>query len=131
MSRGFHAFFRQYSNLRALLRRVDPDLRSVVPGVAPPSGGITDRSSAEDRLIKNDCPRFGGIDALEQRLNMQTPHPRIMLARDGIRCDFTVALMQRGNGRFPCANELLTLSGLAGHDFWTVPMRPAPRLRWL
>lgn len=27
MNRGFHAFFRQYYNLRALLRRVDPDLR--------------------------------------------------------------------------------------------------------
>src|SRR3954453_18311062 len=26
MSRGFHAFFRQYYNLRALLRRVDPAL---------------------------------------------------------------------------------------------------------
>ncbi|MFG3104901.1 FAD-dependent oxidoreductase [Streptomyces sp. NPDC048182] len=26
MSRGFHAFFRQYYNLRALLRRVDPEL---------------------------------------------------------------------------------------------------------
>jgi isorenieratene synthase len=26
MSRGFHAFFRQYYNLRALLRRTDPDL---------------------------------------------------------------------------------------------------------
>ena len=31
MSRGFHAFFRQYYNLRALLRRADPDLRSLVP----------------------------------------------------------------------------------------------------
>ena len=31
MSRGFHAFFRQYYNLRTLLRRVDPDLRSLVP----------------------------------------------------------------------------------------------------
>ncbi|CAM5718993.1 hypothetical protein GCM10010345_20480 [Streptomyces canarius] len=27
MSRGFHAFFRQYSNLRGLLRRTDPGLR--------------------------------------------------------------------------------------------------------
>ena len=27
MNRGFHAFFRQYYNLRALLRRVDPKLR--------------------------------------------------------------------------------------------------------
>ncbi|WP_181769052.1 FAD-dependent oxidoreductase, partial [Streptomyces albidus (ex Kaewkla and Franco 2022)] len=31
MSRGFHAFFRQYYNLRALLRRADPDLNSLVP----------------------------------------------------------------------------------------------------
>jgi isorenieratene synthase len=31
MERGFHAFFRQYYNLRALLRRVDPDLRRFVP----------------------------------------------------------------------------------------------------
>jgi carotenoid phi-ring synthase / carotenoid chi-ring synthase len=26
---------------------------------------------------------------------MQTPHPGIMLARDGIRCDSPVALMER------------------------------------
>lgn len=31
MERGFHAFFRHYYNLRALLRRVDPDLRMLVP----------------------------------------------------------------------------------------------------
>lgn len=31
MSRGFHAFFRQYYNLRALLRRVDPDLTGLRP----------------------------------------------------------------------------------------------------
>ncbi|HSN10672.1 MAG TPA: FAD-dependent oxidoreductase, partial [Propionibacteriaceae bacterium] len=31
MSRGFHAFFRQYYNLRALLRRTDPTLRHLVP----------------------------------------------------------------------------------------------------
>jgi carotenoid phi-ring synthase / carotenoid chi-ring synthase len=31
MNRGFHAFFRQYYNLRALLRRVDPDLRMLTP----------------------------------------------------------------------------------------------------
>ena len=30
MSRGFHAFFRQYYNLRALLRRVDPALERLV-----------------------------------------------------------------------------------------------------
>ena len=31
MSRGFHAFFRQYYNLRSLLRRADPALRRLVP----------------------------------------------------------------------------------------------------
>ncbi|HET9257924.1 MAG TPA: NAD(P)/FAD-dependent oxidoreductase [Pseudonocardiaceae bacterium] len=31
MSRGFHAFFRQYYNLRALLRRADPLNRALVP----------------------------------------------------------------------------------------------------
>lgn len=31
MSRGFHAFFRQYYNLRALLRRVDPGGRALTP----------------------------------------------------------------------------------------------------
>jgi carotenoid phi-ring synthase / carotenoid chi-ring synthase len=31
INRGFHAFFRQYYNLRALLRRVDPQLRMLTP----------------------------------------------------------------------------------------------------
>lgn len=31
MSRGFHAFFRQYYNLRALLKRTDPALSRLVP----------------------------------------------------------------------------------------------------
>ena len=31
MERGFHAFFRQYYNLRALLRRVDPDHSRLIP----------------------------------------------------------------------------------------------------
>ena len=31
MERGFHAFFRQYYNVRALLRRIDPDLRLLRP----------------------------------------------------------------------------------------------------
>ncbi|MGX9790711.1 FAD-dependent oxidoreductase [Mycobacterium sp. MMS18-G62] len=31
MNRGFHAFFRQYYNLRSLLRRIDPLLRMLTP----------------------------------------------------------------------------------------------------
>lgn len=45
MSRGFHAFFRQYYNLRALLRRADPDLSRLQPVSDYPltlKGGPTD-----------------------------------------------------------------------------------------
>ena len=45
MSRGFHAFFRQYYNLRSLLRRADPGLTRLIPipdyplQLAPEPGG--------------------------------------------------------------------------------------------
>ncbi|MFF7732931.1 FAD-dependent oxidoreductase [Streptomyces sp. NPDC007984] len=45
MSRGFHAFFRQYYNLRGLLRRTDPALDRLTPLPDYPlrhSGGLTD-----------------------------------------------------------------------------------------
>ncbi|MFF8670923.1 FAD-dependent oxidoreductase [Streptomyces sp. NPDC015242] len=45
MSRGFHAFFRQYYNLRGLLRRTDPALARLTPLADYPlrhSGGLTD-----------------------------------------------------------------------------------------
>lgn len=45
MSRGFHAFFRQYYNLRGLLRRTDPALAALTPLPDYPlrhSGGLTD-----------------------------------------------------------------------------------------
>ena len=52
MSRGFHAFFRQYYNLRVLLRRVDPDLGSLVALPDYPlilAGGYTDSFSTIPR----------------------------------------------------------------------------------
>jgi isorenieratene synthase len=55
-----------------------------------------------------------------------------VLAGDGIRCDFPVALMERAaTTGFQAANQLLTGWGAAGHDLWTVPMagrRPLGRL---
>ncbi|MEU1116970.1 FAD-dependent oxidoreductase [Streptomyces sp. NPDC005879] len=45
MSRGFHAFFRQYYNLRGLLRRTDPTLARLIALPDYPlrhSGGLTD-----------------------------------------------------------------------------------------
>ncbi|HET6504525.1 MAG TPA: FAD-dependent oxidoreductase [Amycolatopsis sp.] len=45
MSRGFHAFFRQYYNLRALLRRTDPGLDRLV---ALPDYPLVDSSGRQD-----------------------------------------------------------------------------------
>lgn len=47
MSRGFHAFFRQYYNLRGLLRRADPGLDSLVPVSDYP---LVHRSGSRDRF---------------------------------------------------------------------------------
>ncbi|WP_017571476.1 FAD-dependent oxidoreductase [Nocardiopsis halotolerans] len=47
MSRGFHAFFRQYYNLRALLRRADPGLGCLVPLTDYP---LTHRNGPRDRF---------------------------------------------------------------------------------
>ena len=70
-----------------------------------------------------------GTDPWDQRLTVQTPHPRIVLAGDGIRCDFPVALMERAaTTGFLAANQLLSNWGVAGHDLWTVPMRSRHRL---
>ncbi|WP_017584925.1 FAD-dependent oxidoreductase [Nocardiopsis ganjiahuensis] len=51
MSRGFHAFFRQYYNLRGLLRRTDPELRGLVP---LPDYPLVHSSGARDRF--SDLP---------------------------------------------------------------------------
>lgn len=48
MTRGFHAFFRQYYNLRTLLRHGDPDLSALVPLRDYPlvhASGLADRFS--------------------------------------------------------------------------------------
>ena len=54
-----------------------------------------------------------------------------MLAGDGVRCDFPVALMERAaTTGFQAANALLSTWDVAGHDLWTVPMagrRPVGR----
>lgn len=64
------------------------------------------------------------------------PHPGIVLAGDGIRCDFPVALMERAattgflaaNQLLYISNQLLYIYGLAGHDLWTGPIRSRHRL---
>ena len=83
---------------------------------------------ADEWLVRDDCPLWG-TDPWEQRLTVPTPRPRIVLAGDGIRCDFPVALMERAaTTGFLAANQVLHIYGLAGHDLWTVPMRSRHRV---
>jgi isorenieratene synthase len=101
----------------ALKDRLLAELRRIYPELAPAT------ILAEEWLVNNDCPLWG-IDSWEQRPTVRTPHPRIVLAGDGIRCDFPVALMERAaTTGFLSANLLLSRYGVAGHDIWTVPMR--------
>lgn len=51
MSRGFHAFFRQYYNLRALLRRTDPGLSRLTGLPDYPCG-----TPPADRTASGACP---------------------------------------------------------------------------
>jgi isorenieratene synthase len=46
MERGFHAFFRQYYNLRDLIRRIDPPLSSLTPLIDYPLLGPGGRSES-------------------------------------------------------------------------------------
>jgi isorenieratene synthase len=83
---------------------------------------------ADEWLVRDDCPLWG-TDPWEQRLTVQTPDARIVLAGDGIRCDYPVALMERAaTTGFLAANHVLHIYGLAGHDLWTVPMHARHRL---
>jgi isorenieratene synthase len=86
------------------------------------------RVVAEEWLIKNDCP-LSGTERWEERPTIDTPHPGVVLAGDGIRCDLPVALMERAaTTGFLAANQLLSSWDVAGHDLWTVPMRSRHRV---
>jgi carotenoid phi-ring synthase / carotenoid chi-ring synthase len=95
--------------LRAELGRVYPE--TVAAGVV-----------AEEWLVMDDCPLVGTGPWL-RRPEVTTPDHRVVLAGDGVRCDYPVALMERAaTTGFLAANALLAQWGLAGHEMWTVPM---------
>jgi isorenieratene synthase len=101
--------------LLAELHRVYPELQAAT-------------TLADEWLVRDDCPLWD-TSPWEQRPTTQTPHPRIVLAGDGIRCDFPIALMERAaTTGFLAANHVLHMYGLAGHDLWTVPMRSRHRV---
>ncbi|HLT61802.1 MAG TPA: FAD-dependent oxidoreductase, partial [Microlunatus sp.] len=82
MSRGFHAFFRQYYNLRALLRRADPglaELRGLPDYPLQASGGHRDSFA---RVPRRPPWNFAGFVALSPSFGL----------RDLVRVDLDAAL---------------------------------------
>jgi isorenieratene synthase len=101
-------------------QRTKAELRAELARVYPETGAA--RVVAEEWLVRDDCPLIG-TGPWRARPGIETPDPRLVLAGDGIRCDFPVALMERAaTTGFQAANALLARWGTAGHDLWTVPM---------
>ncbi|GAA1373089.1 NAD(P)/FAD-dependent oxidoreductase [Luteococcus sanguinis] len=78
----------------------------------------------EQWLVREDCPLVG-TSPWAERPGVTTPSQRVVLAGDGIRCDYPVALMERAaTTGVLAANELLGGWGVAGSPVWTAPTRP-------
>ncbi|MDX3771564.1 MULTISPECIES: NAD(P)/FAD-dependent oxidoreductase [unclassified Streptomyces] len=70
---------------------------------------------------RSDCPHFP-VGSYQRRPPVLTPHPRVTLAGDAIRCDLPVALMERAaTTGFLAAGALLARWGVRGQILWTVP----------
>jgi carotenoid phi-ring synthase / carotenoid chi-ring synthase len=77
MSRGFHAFFRQYYNLRSLLRRADPGLSRLIPVADYP---LIDAAGRQDSF--RGLPRTPPWNAVAFALRSPTFQLRDLLALD-------------------------------------------------
>ncbi|WP_229673983.1 FAD-dependent oxidoreductase [Nakamurella endophytica] len=107
-----------HDDVRAAMRRV---LAEVCPELAQA------RTVAEEYLVQADCPLVGTEPWLS-RPDVGTPDPRVVLAGDGVRCEYPVALMERAaTTGFQAANRLLAGWELAGQDLWTVPLAARTR----
>jgi isorenieratene synthase len=81
MNRGFHAFFRQYYNLRKMLRRIDPNLSMLTPVDDYP---LIDATGHQDTF--RGLPRTPPLNALSFALHSPT-----FRLRDLIRIDARAA----------------------------------------
>lgn len=89
MERGFHAFFRQYYNLRALLRRIDPELSMLVP--------------------MEDYPIHGPGGALQSFSDLPTATPRNLISL--VRRSPAIGLLDLMRVNKSRALEMLTYDG--------------------
>ena len=76
----------------------------------------------EELLVDDDCGLVG-TGPWRERLTVDTPYPGLVLAGDGLRVDWPIALMERAavTGVL-AANQLLAGWGVRGEDIWTVPL---------
>lgn len=127
MSRGFHAFFRQYYNLRAVLRRIDPTLSRLRPLADYPlvrAGGDRDSFSGVPRtppwnlaafVAKSpsfDLTGLRGVD-VEQALGLlDVRFPETVEALDGVSAAEVLDRL-----RFPEAARHLALEVFARSFF--------------
>ncbi|MFD5783786.1 FAD-dependent oxidoreductase [Streptomyces sp. NPDC126933] len=111
MSRGFHAFFRQYYNLRGLLRRVDPELRMLTGVPDYPlrhSGGTHDSFARVPRTPPWNAlgfvalsPAFGWRDLLRMNPAAALPLLDVRVPRVYERLDGVSAAEFLSRIRFP------------------------------
>ncbi len=77
----------------------------------------------EELLVEDDCGLVG-TGPWRDRLTVQTPYPGLVLAGDGLRVDWPIALMERAaTTGVLAANRLLEGWGVRGEDVWTVPLQ--------
>ncbi|MET9803887.1 FAD-dependent oxidoreductase [Streptomyces sp. NPDC006368] len=82
MSRGFHAFFRQYYNLRGLLRRTDPALARLTPLPDYPlwhSGGLRDGFARVPRTPPWNALGFAALSPCFTARDLAAMNPRAAL----------------------------------------------------
>ncbi|WP_402468453.1 FAD-dependent oxidoreductase [Isoptericola aurantiacus] len=87
------------------------------------------RTVHDELLVEDDCGLVG-TGPWRDRLTVDTPYPGLVLAGDGLRVDWPIALMERAavTGVL-AANHLLQGWGVQGEDVWTVPLQGVLRRR--
>ena len=75
MNRGFHAFFRQYYNLRTLLRRADPHLSALTPVDDYPLIDAVGRTRHLPRFAPHPTAERAGLRAAQSDIPATRPGP--------------------------------------------------------
>lgn len=83
----------------------------------------------EEWVVRDDC-HLVDTSPWRNRPTVDTPSANVVLAGDGIRCDYPVALMERAaTTGVQAANALLSSWQVAGQDIFTAPT--SPRFGWV